>query len=384
MAEGGRARRLALVCRWVRPLSGATAVILEQARWQARAGWSVDVYGERLDREALRLSGARPIWTPAWPWGGDLSRRSFAALADWRTARGGYDLVHGHGDGLFQDVLSLHNCVHAAHEAVHGRPLPGDSGLGRLHARILSEGRFGLLIANSDLMRREVIGRFSVDPGKVRVIHPGFDPARFKPEDRETLRPEARRELGLAESDFVFGLITSGDFAKRGVTAFLGALGRLKRRGVAAKALVVGKESRLGPYLRKAAEEGVADSVTFLPPGSRVERHYHALDACVHPALYEEFGLSVEEAMACGLPVITGPRVGAAELMTGPLGELVLDGPPAAEPLAEKMAGLARQPQARLRLGALAAAAVRDNTWDRYCAAVAACYEEVLSAPKNR
>jgi len=368
--------RVAIVSRRAGGLSGAATMILEHARRLSARGWSVHVYAESLDASALEAAGARAHRLPAWPWGSALKRRLFAALAERALRRGGYDLVHGHGDCLRQDILSLHNCVHAAHEAVHGRPMPEQDAVGRLHARILSEGGFRLLIANSRLMREEVIRRFGVPPEKIEVIYPGYDPARFRPQDREALRGEARRELGFSGSDLVAGLITSGDFEKRGVGIFLEALALACRR-FPLEAMVVGKESRLGPTMRHAARLGLEGRVRFLAPIPRVERYYHCLDLYVLPALYEEFGMSLQEALACGLPAIAGRRVGAAELLGGEAREFLLE-TSRPEELSAKIARLA-DPELRRRLGALGPEAVRGNTWERSFAATYACYERLLA-----
>ncbi|TDG00310.1 glycosyltransferase family 4 protein [Paenibacillus piri] len=40
---------------------------------------------------------------------------------------------------------------------------------------------------------------------------------------------------------------------------------------------------------------------------------YHSADALIQPSHYEPFGLTVGEALACGLPVVTSDKVGAAE-----------------------------------------------------------------------
>ena len=66
------------------------------------------------------------------------------------------------GDLLDQDLLSLHNCVHAAHEAATGRHLPARDAVGRMHALQLSQRRFRLLAATSRLMKDDVARRFGV------------------------------------------------------------------------------------------------------------------------------------------------------------------------------------------------------------------------------
>lgn len=371
--------RVAVAARRVEGLSGAARMIVEHARRLAVAGWEVHIFAERLDRRAVVEAGAIPRWVPAWPWGSWLKRRAFAAAAGRMTA--GFDLVHGHGDLLGQDVLSLHNCVHAAHEAARGGArLPLSDAVGRMHSLQLLGRRFRALVANSYLMKKDVVRRFGVPEERVVVIYPGFEPCRFKPNDRRTLGAPLRAELGLGPGDILFGLVTSGDFEKRGLLDFLRALAAVAREVPHARALVVGHESRPGPYRALVRELGIAGRVFFRDPISSVERFYHALDVSVHGAPWEEFGMTILEALACGLPVIMGTSVGAAELLSGEARGFVLK-TPSAESLAAAMLSLARDPALRARLAALGPAAAAPCAWDRGAAALGALYDRLITEP---
>jgi glycosyltransferase involved in cell wall biosynthesis len=68
-----------------------------------------------------------------------------------------------------------------------------------------------------------------------------------------------------------------------------------------------------GNLERKATELGLADRVKFLGfvNQSQLPSAYCASDFLVLPSLFEPFGLVVNEAMLCGLPVIVSDRVGA-------------------------------------------------------------------------
>lgn len=376
--------RLAIAARQIGGLSGMTGIVLEHTHRLGASGWEVHLFAERLDARRIRAAGGVPHTVPRWPWGRHANRRFFA-WACQRALRGGcFDLVWGQGDLLAQDVLSLHNCVHAAHEAVHAAPLPPSSGVGALHERVLRERRFRLLIANSNLTAREVEQRFGVPPGMVRVVYPGYDAARFHPAGREALGAPLRGELGIAADEVLVGLVTSGDFAKRGVKPFLEALSLLpeevRRR---TRAVVVGHESRLEAYREAAARAGVTERVRFLEPMAHVERCYHALDVCVHPALYEEFGMTVLEAMACGVPVLTSARVGASELLAAEAPDLVLAGP---EPraLAEQLARLVRDEALRRTWSACGLRASRGRDWDANFQATRACLESLRPAAVER
>ena len=64
---------------------------------------------------------------------------------------------------------------------------------------------------------------------------------------------------------------------------------------------------------QRAAELGIADRVRFLGflNQSQLPSVYCASNLMVLPSLYEPFGLVVNEAMICGLPVAVSDRVGA-------------------------------------------------------------------------
>ncbi len=350
-------------------------LILEEARAAAEAGWRVDVYSERIDSAAVRAVGASPRRVPRWPWGSWLKRRAFAALAG--SCASGHDVVHGHGDLLDQDLMSLHNCAHAAHEAATGRPLPACDAVGRMHALQLSGRRFRLLAVNSRLMKEDVSRRFGVAPEMIEVVYPGFDPARFRAEDRALRGGDLRGGLGLATGQPLFGLITSGDFEKRGLAIFLRAFAAVSKEVPTARALVVGKETRPGPYRTLAAELRITDKVFFRAPIPGVERFYHGIDVYVHAAKWEEFGMTVLEALACGVATITGAGVGASELLEGRSREFVL-AEMAPEALAVAMVRLARDSELRARLSSMGPAAAAPFTLAAHGRAVLSLYERLL------
>ena len=369
-----RPGRVAIACRRVVGVGGTTTTVLEHARRLHALGIAVEIFGGELDRARIRVAGAHPRQLRSWPW--QNPRQTFARGCA-RAVAGRFDLVHGHGDLLEQDLLSLHNCVHATHEAVHGRPLAADSELGRLHTHQLAGRRFRILIGNSELMRDDVVRRFGVPAEQIRVIYPGYDAQRFQAEERALWRTAERARLGVEEDEVLLGVITSGDFVKRGVGPFLSALGHLSPAARARlKVVIAGKEHRLEPYRALAEGLGRGPQVRFLPPVGAVERLYHALDLYVHPAPFEEFGQSVQEALACGVPVLAGKRVGAAELMVGEAREWLLERLEP-EPIAERLEALVIDRALRERLGALGPPAVAGNTWDANFAATLACYDQL-------
>ncbi len=378
-------RRLAVASRIVDGVTGTTTTILEHTRRLAALGWEVHVFGEAVDEKRIVQAGGVARRVVGFPWGSYVKRRLFS----WQFSRAmrgqSYDIVWGHGDTLEQDVLSLHNCVHLAHEEIRGEPLPEGSGVGKLHAEILSGRKFKILIANSELMKADAVSRFGIPPESVRVIHPGFNPSRFRPQDWPLGAP-LRRELGLAEGEILLGLVTSGDFVKRGVGLLLRAVGGLRPElRDKLHVLIVGREKDLEPYRRLAGEAGLGERARFLAPRPEVERIYHALDLMVHPALFEEFGQSVQEAMACGVPVVTSERVGAAELLARDCEARRRLMPRSTEEgVRAALENALGDPALRRRLAEDGIQACRDNSWDRNFRLTSEIYQSLLVTGSDR
>jgi UDP-glucose:(heptosyl)LPS alpha-1,3-glucosyltransferase len=226
-------------------------------------------------------------------------------------------------------------------------------------------------------MRDDVISRFRVDPSLVRVVYPGFDPALYHPRPRTEGAWLLRRRFGVADGDVLAGVVTSGDWQKRGVATFIEALAMVAR-GIGARVhgLITGKERSAGRYVALARERGIADRVHLLPPDPDLATVYGALDVFVYPAQLEEFGMCVQEAMACALPVVCGRRIGATELLAPAAAALLLDSVTPSS-VAERLAAFIADENLRRQAGAINAASVVRNNWDRSAAGVIAVYDEL-------
>ena len=89
------------------------------------------------------------------------------------------------------------------------------------------------------------------------------------------------------------------------------SLSELKREGLRSfKLLILGRD-RQAPYLRLSRRLGVSDEVAFVGSTDEPERYYGAADLLVHPTFYDPCSLTVLEALASGLPVVTTALNGA-------------------------------------------------------------------------
>jgi len=144
------------------------------------------------------------------------------------------------------------------------------------------------------------------------VIHNFVDTRRF---DRHRLGHEVHalgQQLGLDGNTPVLLFLGTG-YRRKGLEPTLEAFARIE---VEATLLVVGRDSQQAEYQQHAKRLGIADKCRFLGEQSSPERYFALADCYVLPALYEPFGFTVLEALACGTPVITTQSCGAKEVVT--------------------------------------------------------------------
>ncbi len=147
---------------------------LEHGRLLKEHGFEVDIIGQYVNIQRVRDNGANPIVVKTWFKKGYSRRISFDRKVTRLLKKNNYDLVFGHGDNFHQDILFPHNCVHLAHELVHGSPLDSNDSVGLIHAELFQNGTFKQIIANSYLMKNDLIERFNIETDLIDVVHPGF------------------------------------------------------------------------------------------------------------------------------------------------------------------------------------------------------------------
>ena len=110
-----------------------------------------------------------------------------------------------------------------------------------------------------------------------------------------------------------------------GAGRFLDALARLPAAGPPVRGYIVGgpiyatagSQFTRDELERRAAANGLAGRVGFVPFQTDPADVYRMLDVAVHASTRPEpFGLTIAEAMGCGKPVVVSAAGGAAELFT--------------------------------------------------------------------
>lgn len=245
---------------------------------------------------------------------------------------GYYDLIHSHYwlsgqvGWLARDRWSV-PLVHTAHTlaAVKNASLAkGDTAEPRLREigeqQVVDEA--DRLVANTETEAAELVSMYGADPDRIDVVYPGADLDCYTTGSM----PKARAELGLDPGEQVVTFVGRIQPLKAPDVLLAAAAPLIHRSrqpdsGVRPlRVLIVGGPSgtgleRPGALIEQAAQLGISDAVTFLPPqpSDRLADVYRASDLFAMPSYSESFGMVAIEAQACGTPVIAA-RVGGLEV----------------------------------------------------------------------
>jgi glycosyltransferase involved in cell wall biosynthesis len=276
-----------------------------------------------------------------WLWGLSRELRRLSA-----------DLIHGPDFSVpyipaRPSVLTLHDLSPWLNEDWHA-----DAHRVRRRTPILLEMNVAtMVIAPSELVRKQAIERFRLRPDRVVAI-PEAAASWFRPVEPEV---PANRPYFL----FVGTLEP-----RKNLSALLDAWRELRREHEV-DLLIAGRRRTDAPPI--AAEPGL--QLLGEVPDERLPALYSGALAFVYPSLYEGFGLPVLEAMQCGAPVI------ASRAVSETASEAAIYADDARE-LAQAMRDVAlhaeRLPEWRER----SLARARQFTWDRAARETYAVYRE--------
>lgn len=192
-------------------------------------------------------------------------------------------------------------------------------------------------------MRRGVRSR------RNEVIHNGVDLRAFDPGAvPEPARLALRQALGLRAEDYVVG-VTAALRPEKNHVLLVDALAELRRRGIRARALLIGDGPARPAIEERARALGVSALVSitgFLPD---VRAHVLACDTMALPSLSEALPLAALESLALGKPLVHSAVGGAAEVVSPGVNGYLFPSGDSAE-LADRLAELA-DPALRSRMG---------------------------------
>ena len=294
-----------------------------------RRGYSstggAEIYLCRL-ADALEAAGHEPVLfaDPTWPRERWPVHRAFVvvhaggprAFAD-RLAQ----VADRHCDRLFSLERVWRCDCYRAGDGVHRAWLERRAAIeGRWRVRLrewnpkhrqllaLEQSLFGrdgarTVVANSRLVRDEILANYGGSPDRIHVVYNGLPPAAVRP---------ALPANPATKDEFII-LFAGTGWERKGLSTALAAVARLPE--VIRPRLLVAGRGNPRPHLNRLPP-GMAGRVRFLGPISDMAACYAAADVFVAPTLYDPFSNACLEALAAGLPVLTTPANGFSEILT--------------------------------------------------------------------
>lgn len=241
--------------------------------------------------------------------------------------------------------------------------------------------RANKLLAVSDNTKNDLQELFNVSPEKITVVKNGVDQRFFEevPRSREEIKKELSEKFKI-EKDYILFVGTLEPI--KNVTRLIQAFGifkeNTKRKGLKHDYQLVlgGKRGWLaGEYLQIAKDLGLEDDIKFLGyiEGDDLRKLYKNAKLFVMPSLYEGFGMTVLEAMACGVPSVISNTNALKEIA----GDAVAYVDPIdTEKIADKIQSLIENEEDKSEMKQKGIAQAHKFSWENCAMETLALYEE--------
>ncbi|MGV0999477.1 MAG: glycosyltransferase family 4 protein [Fluviibacter sp.] len=384
--------KLAIARQRYNPYGGAERFVDGALNALAQSG-AVDItLLTRAWDEASPTSNTRrvEIVNPAYralPFGRVNRDRSFAEAVGQIIRENRFDLVQAHERIPGCHIFRAGDGIHAAwlrHRQVDKPTLsswwqrfdPYHAYTVEAERTMFAHANLRAVICNSHMVADEIHAEYGVTAEKLHVIYNGVDLQRFSRQKLVTHRDSIRNQFAIP-LDVPLILYVGSGYQRKGVAPLLKAMAQPELRASGAWLAVVGADKHLDRYKQLAENLKVADRVVFAGAHKDVAPWYGAADVFALPTQYDPCPNAALEALAAGLPTLTSPTCGVAELIASPLAGAVVSpqDPPAMSAALLQLLENSRQPQA----GEAARACVAQLSWGAMSGQLQALYATLVT-----
>lgn len=164
---------------------------------------------------------------------------------------------------------------------------------------------------------------YNTQEERMHFLPPGISRDRIAPDNAEEIRLAKRLELNIADDEKLILMVGSG-FIKKGLRRALYAFRSLAKELRQKSWFYIIGEDNEAPFRRLSLMLGISDRVVFMSGREDVPEFMLAGDLMLHPALDENAGIVLLEAIVSGLPVLATDVCGYGHYVEeADVGELV-------------------------------------------------------------
>lgn len=260
--------------------------------------------------------------------------RSFAQAVGQIITENRFDLVQAHERVPGCHIFRAGDGIHAAWLRHRQADQPALSNwwqkLDPYHAytveaerAMFAHANLRAVICNSKMVAEEIRAEYGVAAEKLHIVYNGVDLLKFSRENAAKYREKTRSQFFVPQEAPLILYVGSG-YQRKGVAPLLQAMARPELRASGAWLAVVGADKHLDRYRRLAESLKVAGRVVFAGAQKEVAAWHGAADIFALPTQYDPCPNAALEALASGLPTLTSPTCGVAELISSPLAGAVV------------------------------------------------------------
>lgn len=150
---------------------------------------------------------------------------------------------------------------------------------------------------------------YCIDDERFSDLPPGINPDRKAPANRQDIRQAWRSEFGLVGNDLAI-LSVGADFKRKGLSRTISAIAALPERLRRKVHLFAVGDSRYQHFKNQARQLGIEQQLHCFNARDDIPRFLFGADILAHPAVIENTGNIILEAIVAGLPVIATEACG--------------------------------------------------------------------------
>lgn len=229
------------------------------------------------------------------------------------------------------------------------------------------------VVAVSSVTAKDTTQILDIEPARISVI-PNAVEAIFQPLPKEQAK-SFRQKHGISP-ETVCLLNVGSNHPRKNLSTILKVIEILRQQGLSVHLWKVSADftDEQKAFIQT---QGLENHVSYLgkPDKSILVQIYNAADILIAPSLHEGFGITLLEAMACGIPVITS-KVSAMPEVVGDAGVLV--DPTDCQAIADAVCHLQNNPVYYQELVNKGLVRSQSFTWEKTAEQIAEIYEKVL------